>query len=62
MTVITVWLLTLSSWVYGGEVTSVQPQMYPTLQDCEQVGKYIARIRSNDSTTWRCVQTKVLVP
>jgi hypothetical protein len=37
------------------------------LQDCEQVGRNLAKARSSTAsgdsyTNWRCVQTRVLVP
>lgn len=64
MIAVKIWLLVLSSTVNGGEHISVQPQMYQTAQDCEQVGKNLPSARSagNYFLSYRCVQTNVMVP
>jgi hypothetical protein len=64
MTTMTVWLLVMVGVVNSGQFGSVQPQLFPTAKDCEQVARNAPRTvyRTADTTVWRCIETTVLVP
>ena len=66
MNTITVWLLVFTGHFNGGEWMQVQPQQFPTLADCEQVGNNPPKVPGGQGRTytadvgWRCIQTKVV--
>lgn len=59
MNTIMVWLLVLTGPVNGGRWVAVQPQMFPTLEWCEQVGRN-SFTHSNTAANYRCVQTTIV--
>lgn len=56
-----VWLLVMSGYAHSGGFGAVQPHLYPSALDCEQVAKHALK-RENGYPWWRCIETNVLVP
>ena len=56
MTPITVWLLVMVGHVHAGGVMAVQPQAFPTEQDCRRL---IATVTTPRYGALYCIQTQV---